>query len=279
MGQEGIIGLALITTNCIISFLGIRNESIREKYCFEIDKILVKKEYYRLITSGFFHVGWMHLFFNMFSLYFFSQLLEGLVGHWIFLLIYVVSLIGGNLLALLIHKNNSYYRAIGASGAVSGIIFSSIALFPGMELRLWPIPINIPSWIYGLGYILITIYGIRSKRTNIGHEAHLGGALAGMLVAIGFYPEVLKTNFMPILFIAIPSIAFIVLFALKPGLVTFDLSSSRKKPNYTIDDHYNEERVNKEKEVDRILEKIHNKGMDSLTAKEKSILNEYAKRK
>ena len=278
MEQTGIIGLILITINCIVSFLGIRNPALVDKYCFEVDKILLGKQYYRLITSGFFHVGWMHLFFNMFSLYFFSQLLEGEVGHWIFLLIYMVSLIGGNLLALLIHKNNSYYRAIGASGAVSGIIFSSIALFPGMELRLWPIPLNIPSWIYGLGYILITIYGIRSKRSNIGHEAHLGGALAGMLLAIAFYPEVLKTNFMPIIFITVPSIVFIILFAVKPGLVTFDLSSSRKKPNYTLDDQYNEEKVNKEKEVDRILEKIHKKGMESLTEKEKKFLSTYSKK-
>jgi membrane associated rhomboid family serine protease len=276
MEQLGIIGLSFITINCIVSFLGIRNPALVDKYCFEVDKILINKQYYRLITSGFFHVGWMHLFFNMFSLYFFSSLLEGEVGHLIFLLIYLVSLIGGNLLALLIHKNNSYYRAIGASGAVSGIIFSSIALFPGMELRLWPIPVNIPSWIYGLIYILITIYGIRSKKTNIGHEAHLGGALAGMLLAIGFYPEVLKTNFLPILFITIPSITFIILFTLKPGLVTFDFSSATKKQNYTIDDHYNEEKVNTEKEMDRILEKIHKKGMNSLSEKEKQFLNKYS---
>ncbi len=278
MDQQGIIGLALITINCIVSFLGIRNPALVEKYCFEVDKILIRKEYYRLITSGFFHVGWMHLFFNMFSLYFFSQLLEALVGHWIFLLIYIVSLVGGNLLALFIHKNNSYYKAIGASGAVSGIIFSSIALFPGMELRLWPIPINIPSWIYGLVYILITIYGIRSKKTNIGHEAHLGGALAGMLLAIGFYPEVLRTNFMPILFIAVPSIVFIILFAVKPGLVTFDFSSSKAKQSYTLDDRYNEEKATREKEVDRILEKIHKKGMESLTEKEKKVLSAFSKK-
>lgn len=278
MDQTGIIGLILIAINCIVSFLGIRNPILIEKYCFEVDRILLQKQYYRLVTSGFFHVNWMHLFFNMFSLYFFSELLEGLVGHWYFLIIYMVSLIGGNLLALLIHKNNSFYRAIGASGAVSGIIFSSIALFPGMQLRLWPIPINIPSWIYGLAYILITIYGIRSKKTNIGHEAHLGGALAGMLLAIGLYPEVLKANYLPIILITVPSIAFILLFTLQPNLVNFDFTSSKPKENYTLDDKYNEEKVNREQEMDRILEKIHKKGINRLTDKEKRFLSDYSKK-
>lgn len=276
MGQEGVIGLALITINCIVSFLGIQNESIREKYCFEVDKILIQKDYKRIITSGFFHVSWMHLIFNMFSLYFFSDLLEAAVGHWIFLLIYMMSLVGGNLLALFIHKNNGNYRAIGASGAVSGIIFSSIALFPGLEILLFVI--YIPSWIFGLFYVLITIYGIRSKRTNIGHEAHLGGALAGMMIAIGFYPNVISVNYLPILVITIPSILFIIIMAFKPNIFSVNKLSDKNLKSYTIDDKYNEQKVNTEREIDRILEKIHRKGIDSLTSKEKEILHNYSKK-
>lgn len=277
MEQTGIVGLILIAINCIVSYFGLRNESLKDKYCFEVDKILIQKDYKRIITSGFFHVSWMHLIFNMFSLYFFSDLLEAAVGHWIFLLIYMMSLIGGNLLALFIHKNNGSYRAIGASGAVSGIIFSSIALFPGLEILLFVI--FIPSWIFGLFYVLITIYGIRSKRTNIGHEAHLGGALAGMLIAIGFYPNVISVNYLPILVIAIPSILFIIIMAFKPNVFAINKLSDKNLKSYTIDDRYNEQKVNTEREIDRILEKIHRKGMDSLTSKEKELLHNYSAKK
>jgi membrane associated rhomboid family serine protease len=276
MLEAGLFGLILIAMNCLVSFLGLRNPALKDKYCFEVNKILVNKEYIRLLTSGFLHVSWLHLLFNMFSLYFFSNLLEAMVGHWIFLLIYFISLIGGNLLALLIHKNNGYYRAIGASGAVSGIIFSSIALFPGLEISLFVIPV--PSWIFALGYVLITLYGIRSKRTNIGHEAHLGGALAGMFTAIAFYPQVVVVNYLPILAIVIPTILYIVITSLRPGILTFN-KPIVKPTAYTIDDKYNEEKVNKEKEIDRILEKIHQKGIDSLTARERIKLDEYSKNK
>jgi membrane associated rhomboid family serine protease len=273
--QTGIVGLVIIIINGIVSFIGLQKPHLKDQYCFEVDKILIKKEYYRIITSGFFHVNWLHLILNMFSLYFFSNLLESLVGHWIFLLIYFISLIGGNLLALLLHKNNGYYRAIGASGAVSGIIFSSIALFPGLEILLFVIPV--PSWIFALGYVLITLYGIRSKRTNIAHEAHLGGALAGMFTAITFYPQVVVVNYLPILAIAIPSILFIVITTWRPRIFEFK-KSTVKSPAYTIDDKYNDQKRNAEKEIDRILEKIHKKGMNSLTTLEKKKLQEYSKK-
>lgn len=277
MNQDGIVGLILIAINCIVSYFGLRNQSIIDKYCFEVDKILIQKDWKRVITSGFLHVSWMHLFFNMFSLYFFSQLLEREVGHGLFLLIYMSSLIGGNLLALFIHRHHGNYSAIGASGAVSGIIFSSIALFPGLEINLFII--HLPSWVFGLGYILLTIYGIRSKKTNIGHEAHLGGALAGMLLAIGFYPEALRDNYLPILVVTVPSIVFIVIIALKPEILIFNKAPKKTLQTYTVDDLYNEQRVNKEKEVDKILEKIHKRGIDSLTAKEKITLEEYSAKK
>ncbi len=276
--EEGIVGIGLIVVNSVVSYFGLRNQSFLEGYCFEVDKILVKKDFKRLITSGFLHVSWMHLIFNMFSLYVFSRLLELSVGHGLFFLIYMVSLVSGNLLALFIHRHHGDYKAIGASGAVSGIIFSSIALFPGMEIGLFFIPLSIPSWVFGLGYIMLTIYGIRSKKTNIGHEAHLGGALGGMLLAIGFYPESLTNNYLPILVITVPSILFIILIAWKPQILI--IGATNKKPAaYTIDDRYNEEKIEREKELDRILEKIHQKGMDSLTTREKKILEEFSAKK
>src|SRR5664279_1898625 len=177
MTNTGIITLILIIVNIAFSYKGFTNETFFEGYKFEVDRILINKDYKRLVTSGFLHVSWTHLILNMFSLYAFSGSIESDLGGLQFLLIYFVSLVGGNLLCLFIHRNHGDYSAVGASGAVSGIIFASIALYPGMGIGFFGLPFSIPGWLYGILYVLYSIYGIKSGKDNIGHEAHLGGAL------------------------------------------------------------------------------------------------------
>lgn len=174
----------------------------------------------RLISSGFLHVSWQHLLFNMFSLYMFSDSVELVLGSGKFLLIYFTSLVGGNLLSLLVHKNHSDYSAVGASGAVSGIIFAAIALQPSIGIGMFFI--FIPGWIYGILFVGISIYGIKSQKDNIGHDAHLGGALIGMLAAIALEPEALRYNYIVISLITIPAMVFIYLIITKPHLLLVD---------------------------------------------------------
>jgi membrane associated rhomboid family serine protease len=279
MSGTGYIGLVIIAINLLVSYKGFKDHVFFDRFKFEVDKILVHKQWYRLFTSGFLHVSWLHLIFNMISLYAFSDYLELGFGSLPFLIIYFASMMGGDLLALFIHRHHADYSSVGASGAVCGIIFATIALFPGMGLRLFFLPINIPSWLYGIIYIAFAIYGIRSKRDNIGHEAHLGGALVGMLVAITLNPTVVVTNYIPILAVLVPGILFIILIIKKPRILMIDnFYFKTHKKNYTIDDRYNEEKVNRQKELDQILDKINQKGIDSLTAKEKQKLKEYSKK-
>jgi membrane associated rhomboid family serine protease len=214
MQGTGIITILLIIINVIFSYKGFTNDLFFEHYKFEVDKILRKKDYIRLISSGFLHVSWSHLFFNMLSLYFFSGLIESLGGIE-FLAIYFASMVGGGLLCLFIHRNHGDYSAVGASGAVCGIIFASIALFPGMRIGFFGLPFSIPGWLYGVVYILFSIYGIRSKKDNIGHEAHLGGALVGMAVSLIMEPSAFAENYTAILMISVPAIIFIYLIAAK----------------------------------------------------------------
>jgi len=276
MSGNGIISLLLIIVNVLFSYKGFKDRSFYDKYVFEVEKITLYKDYKRILTSGFLHANWMHLIFNMISLYFFSAGVESYLGSVQYLLIYFASLIAGNLFSLLIHKNDSSYSSVGASGAVCGIIFASIALFPGMKIGLFFFPI--PGWIYGLAFVLLSIYGIKSSNRNIGYDAHLGGALTGMLIAILMVPSVLVTNYFPILIICIPSLAFIYIIIRKPHLLFIDdyfFKTSRDRA--TIDHRYNMEKADRQKEVDMILEKIHKKGIKSLTSKEKQILDEYSK--
>lgn len=279
MSNTGIIGLVLIVVNVIFSYKGFTNQAFFDGYKFEVDSILVRKDYKRLVTSGFLHVNWIHLILNMVSLYLFSGFVEGYLGSGRFLIVYFASLVGGDLLSLFVHRNHGDYSAAGASGAVCGIIFASIALNPGMSVGMFGLPISLPAWLYGLAYVLYSIYGIRSGKDNIGHDAHLGGAMIGMIVALLMQPEALAENYVTILLIAVPAIAFICFIILKPHFLMIDnFFFKNHRDHYSVDHKYNEQRYDQQKEVDRILEKIHKKGMKSLTQKEKDTLNEHSKR-
>lgn len=271
MGTAGSIGLIILIANLVISYKAFKDFAFYQKSTFRVDAILVGKDYKRLISSGFVHVSWMHLIFNMISLYAFSEAVEYSVGGLNFVLLYFGSLLGGNLFSLYLHRNHGDYSAVGASGAVSGVIFAAIALVPGMELSLLFIPIGIPSWLFGLVFVCVSIWGIKSQKGNIGHDAHLGGGLVGLCFAIMLYPDVLKTNPLPIALIAIPSALFIYLILTRPEILI--INSFNKKPKYySRDDRFNSQRKEKQETLDKLLDKISEKGIDSLSKKEKETL-------
>jgi membrane associated rhomboid family serine protease len=272
------ISLLLIIVNGVVSWKGFNDRNFYERYEFSVEKIKIYKQYYRLVTSGFLHVNWMHLIFNMLALYFFSASVEFFFGPVQFLLIYFASMIGGDLLSLFIHRYDNSYASVGASGAVSGVIFAAIAVFPGMQMGLFLIPIAIPAWIFGLAYVLYSIYGVRSRRDNVGHESHLAGALMGMLLGVAMFPAALTENLPVILLIAVPCIAFIYIILTRPHVLLVDNQFFKTQKRYhSIDHKYNAEKTNRQNEVDRILEKISRKGMKSLTQKERETLEEHSK--
>lgn len=273
----GFITLFLIATNVLFSYRGFKDHSFFLKYRFEVEQVKVYRDYKRLFTSGFLHVGWMHLIFNMVALYFFSSNLEAYIGSAEFILVYAAGLVGGNLLSLIIHKHDASYSSAGASGAVFGIMFGSIALFPGMNIGLFFLPFSFPAWLFGLAYVLFSIYGIRSRSDNIGHDSHLGGALAGMFVALLLHPSALGDNLVTILIIAIPAIAFIFFIIKKPEALLIDNLFYKESHHLTMEDKYNLRKRNKQEELDKVLDKIHKKGINSLSEKERRLLEEYSK--
>ena len=188
-----IYTLIIIASNALCSFKGFRERSFFESYKFNIGGIK-RGEKLRMLVSGFLHVDLQHLLFNMITLYFFADHVIHSVGPFYFFLIYFGSLMFGNLLSYYFHKNESYYSAVGASGAVTGILYAAILLYPGMELYLYFIPIPIPGYLFGIGYIIYTIYGMKVQKDQIGHTAHFGGAIGGILITIGFVPEVIYSS-------------------------------------------------------------------------------------
>lgn len=278
MTNIGLISLLIIVANVAFSYQGLEKSSFLEKYKFKVDTILVHKNYIGLISSGFLHLSWTHLLFNMISLYLFSGLIEFFFGGLNFLIIYFSSLLGGNLLALYIHKNHGDYSSVGASGAVCGIVFASIALFPDLETGFIWLPFGIPGWMYGILYVAYTIYGIKSKKDNIGHEAHLGGAIIGMLSSMLIMPHLAAENYLVILAILLPVLVFIYLIVTKPHILFIDnFFFNKQQRYYNVDEKYNEQKRNMEQEIDKLLDKINKSGLNSLTTREKQKLDEYSR--
>ncbi|QCX52343.1 rhomboid family intramembrane serine protease [Elizabethkingia sp. JS20170427COW] len=207
MGLSPVV-IAILLFTAIISFKGFNDMSFFSKYMFEVRAIQRNKEYIRLITSGFLHADPMHLIFNMLTLYFFSGLVIGNFGVGGFLLIYLGSILAGNIFSLYIHKDNPMYRAIGASGGVSGVLFAAIAMNPFLGIGFFFIPIPIPGYIFGALYFGYSVYMMLNPKQwdNLGHAAHLGGAVVGLLYSLLVYPEYTLQHSFQLLIMSLPLI-------------------------------------------------------------------------
>ncbi len=148
--------------------------------------------WYQLITSGFLHADIGHLFMNMFTLYFFGPFMERVLGGPGFLVLYFGSMLAGGLLTLALRYREPSYRAIGASGAISGVVFGYCLLRPLQPIYIFLIPIGIPAFLFGIGYVAVSAFGMRSRWGRIGHEAHLGGALGGLALTVMLYPSAIR---------------------------------------------------------------------------------------
>jgi membrane associated rhomboid family serine protease len=209
-----VILIVIIVLNIIISFKGFDDTTFFRRFEFHVGSIR-GGEQIRMISSGFLHADIGHLAFNMLTLYFFAPVVYGYLGNFSFGLIYFGSLVFGSLLTLFFHANDYSYRAIGASGAVTGVLYSAILLEPNMNLFLFFIPIPIPAYIFGIGYLLYSIYGMKAKRDNIGHTAHFGGAIGGYLITLVKEPHMFTDNLGMVVLLAIPIVLLFVLAKLR----------------------------------------------------------------
>lgn len=296
MEELSIIGLILFLLNGYVTYMGFRDYSYLDRYKFEVDKVLIDKQYHRLLTAGFLHVNWIHFIFNMLALMAFSQQIEEHLGIFSYLLIYFASLMGGNLLALWIHRNHGSYTAIGASGAISGVIFSYIILFPQNSIGfiLLPPELSFKSWIFGVLFVLISIWGIKKQADNIGHEAHIGGAIIGVLITILMRPEIAIEHWWLVLLILLPFSLFMLLIIRNPAILLIEdywgntpkktkLSNNirqSKKPTMKVPKFSGKaisQAPGKDQELDKLLDKISKVGLENLSRQERKRLDELSK--
>ncbi len=205
-----IVTIAIIAANIVVSLKGFNDHYFFERYKFGVGAIKAGQNE-RMFTSGFLHVDMGHLFFNMLTLYFFADVVIQSFGPVKFLMIYVISLFAGSFLALFFHKNEPYYSAVGASGAVTGILYAAILLQPTMSLYFMFIPIPIPAYVVGIGYLLYSIYGMKNRVGNIGHTAHFGGAIGGYATTLLFDPDLIFTETWMVILLALPIVILFVM--------------------------------------------------------------------
>ncbi|WP_116788135.1 rhomboid family intramembrane serine protease [Flavobacterium psychrotrophum] len=204
MGLEFVVFI-IIGINALVSFKGFNDMAFFRKYEFHVGSIRAGDQV-RMFTSAFLHADLQHLIFNMITLYFFGPTVVYYLGTLGFVMVYLISLVAGNLLTLYFHKNDYSYRAIGASGAVMGIVFSSILLNPHATINYF-----IPAYLFGIFYLLYSIYGMRAKNDNIGHTAHFGGAIGGYAVTLARMPELFYTETIYVIILAVPIIILFIM--------------------------------------------------------------------
>jgi len=201
--------LIIIAANVMVSIKGFSDNLFFDQYKFQIGAIL-RGEKIRMFSSAFLHVDYMHLILNMYVLYIFAPQIILSLGVVKFSILYFGSLVAGNVLTLSYHKKELYYTAVGASGAVAGIVYAAILLNPDMTLFMFPLPIPIPGYIFGIGYLLYSIYGMKNKVGNIGHSAHLGGSIGGYALMLLVYPDVFLNSTSTVILLGIPIVLLLI---------------------------------------------------------------------
>lgn len=172
----------------ITSIYTFSNPNLYGKLMLHPYSVYRGKNVYTIFTSGLIHLDWSHLFFNMLSFYFFAFNLETIIGHWQFAALYIVSLALSDLPSILKHKNNFGYNSLGASGAISAVVFSFILFNPSATLLVFFIPMN--AVIFGVVYLAYSAYASKQS-SSINHDAHFFGAIAGLIITIILYPQVI----------------------------------------------------------------------------------------
>lgn len=188
--------IILLAITIIISLIGFSNEMIQQKLIFNAYQIHHRKEWWRMLSSGFIHGDFMHLLFNMFVLYGFGQAVEGYYdaafgvnGSYNFIALYLLAIIVANLPSLIKYKDASYYNSLGASGGVAAILFAAILFDPWSKIYLFGV-IGVPGIVLGPLYLFYEYRSGQKANDHINHDAHFWGALFGLAFTIIMNPKI-----------------------------------------------------------------------------------------
>lgn len=222
MTASELVIFIIIGINILVFFLQQGNADLLYKLSIIPGRVFVNKEYFRIISSAFGHTGFLHLGINMFVLYSFAPPLIYNLGILKFVVFYLISAIGSSLYILLMRKDDRNYAAIGASGAISGIMYAFAFMFPLNKLQLIFLPIPLEGWIFTGLFTVISLVLTQLPKAQgfVSHEGHLGGGFFGGILALIFFPNLLLVYpwFYPAVSL-VPIFAFILIKLIKPDLL------------------------------------------------------------
>ena len=279
IGSEpfAMMTFAILIVTALVSVMAFQRPDLKARLIFDPRAIFVEKQWDRMFTSGLIHADWSHFIFNAFSFYSFAQVIEIIYGWKSLLLIYCASIIGGSVLSLFIHRNHDY-RALGASGGVCGVIFASIFLLPGSSITLFLFPIGIPAVAYAVLFLVVSFISHRRQSDNTGHDAHLGGAIVGLLTATALFPKLVFAAPITFAVVLTTSLTILLLLIFDPLHLLFrgertdllDCDNSR---------FYVENRVRNKKveELDELLDQVSHDGLESLSNAKRKKLEQLSK--
>ncbi|MGB5345163.1 MAG: rhomboid family intramembrane serine protease [Woeseia sp.] len=184
---------AIFVVTIAISLLGMyRMPQVVERSLFRPYWFLRARHYETIFTSGFVHADVGHLLFNMVTFFFFAFSLERRIGSWKFTLLYATGLVLSHSCSYFKHRNNQHYASLGASGAISAVLFAYIVYYPDATLLILPIPIPIPAVLFAVGYVAYSWWAAQQARGRINHDAHFCGALSGLAFVAGTDPDAFR---------------------------------------------------------------------------------------
>ncbi len=192
-----MVTLVIVLVTALVSFSAFNNNELRSKLIMNAYMVHHRKQWYRMFSHGFIHADWPHLIFNMIALYSFGQSVENYysyyfgdaLGTFYYILLYSSSLVFASVPDLAKHKDQHWFNSLGASGAVSAVVFAAILFDPWVGITIFPIPIPIPGIVFGPLFLIISQYLARKGTDNIGHDAHFYGAISGIAITLLFRPS------------------------------------------------------------------------------------------
>ena len=189
------ITIVIVAVTVLVSWRAFNDRALLERLILWPPAVERRKQYDRLLGYGFVHADWMHLIFNMITLWSFGTAVERVFSEWIspvgYLLFYLSAIVVSILPTYITHRNDANYRSLGASGGVSAVLFAFILFDPWSTLIIFPIPVPIPAFLFAILYVGYSIWMDRRGRDNVNHSAHLWGAAYGLLFTVLLEPKVL----------------------------------------------------------------------------------------
>jgi membrane associated rhomboid family serine protease len=189
--QQSPVAVFILILTVATSIIAWQYEDLFRLFALNPWSLVREQRYYTFLTSGLIHANGMHLLFNMISYYYFAFPLEQLIGHWQFLILYVASLILSDISTVVRNRDNPNYFCVGASGAVTAVIFSVVLYAPKATILLFGI-VPMPLWLFGIAFVGYSYYSARYRQTHVNHAAHLWGAISGLALTLILDPRAIR---------------------------------------------------------------------------------------